>query len=59
MKTAQLYPHEYVPSLTNDSDYILTNLESAFWTNQIATIQSLHLYEDGPIRDHGQGLLPM
>lgn len=35
---------------------ILTNQDSASWTNQTVKIWSLHLHEDGPIRNQGRDL---
>lgn len=43
---------------SNQSGSLLTNQDSVFWTNEIV-IWSLHLHEDGPIRDQGQELLSL
>ena len=40
-------------SLTNQSGFILTNQESAYWTNQTVKICDPHLYEDGPKTRYG------
>lgn len=44
-------------SLTNQSDFILTNQNSAFWINQTARTWSPHVHEDRPIKDQERELL--
>lgn len=43
--------------MINQSGFILTNQDRAFWTNQTVRIWLPHLHEDRPIRNQGRDFL--